>query len=106
LYAEFRIGLNINYLDISDYCGEGHCQITDHDQFRSAHRLPPVDIRYFVGQMMPPMTPMHAPIADRVIIASQRGAIDTVGHIASIVASITSDSIDHYLHSRHSHPLG
>ena len=55
---------------------------------------------------MPPVTPAHAPIADRVVIASQRGAIDTVGHIASAAASITSDSIDRYLHSRRSHPLG
>ena len=52
------------------------------------------------------MTPAHAPIADRVVIASQRGAIDTVGHIASAAASITSDSIDLYLRSRRSHSLG
>ena len=55
---------------------------------------------------MPLVTPTHAPIADTVIIASQRGAIDTVGHIASAAASITSNSIDHYLHSRCSRPLG
>ena len=55
---------------------------------------------------MPPVTPAHAPIADRVVIASQRGAIDIVGHIASVAASITSDSIDRYLHSRRSCPLG
>ena len=52
------------------------------------------------------MTLAHVPITDRVVIASQRGAIDTVGHIASAAASITSDSIDCYLHSRRSHPLG
>ena len=52
------------------------------------------------------MTPAHAPIADRVVIASQRGAIDTVGHIASIAASITLDSVDRYLHSRRSRSLG
>ena len=50
------------------------------------------------------MTPAHAPIVDRVVISSQRGAIDTIGHIASVVASITSNSISHYLHSRHPHP--
>ena len=52
------------------------------------------------------MTPAHAPIVNRVVIASQREEIDTVGHIASIAASITSDSIDHYLHNRCSLPLG
>ena len=52
------------------------------------------------------MTPAHAPIADRVIIASHRGAIDIFGHIASTAASITSDSIGCYLHSRRSCPLG
>ena len=106
LYAEFRIGLNVNYLDIPDYCGQGRGRIKNRDQYRSAHRLPPADIRQFVGQRMPPVTPAHAPIADRVIIASQREEIDTVGHIASAAASITSDSLDHYLRSRHSHPLG
>ena len=55
---------------------------------------------------MPPVTPMHAPIVDRVIISSQRGAIDTIGHIASVVASITLDSVDCYLHNRCAHPLG
>ena len=106
LYTEFRIGLNVNYLDIPDYCGQGRGRIVDRDQYHSAHRLPPVDIRQFVGQRMPPVTPAHAPIADRVVIASQRGAIDTVGHFASAAASITSDSIDRYIRSRHSHPLG
>ena len=47
------------------------------------------------------MTRAHAPIADRVLITSQRRAIDTIGHIASVVTSITLDSIDRYLHSRH-----
>ena len=46
------------------------------------------------------------PIADRIVIASQRGEIDTVGHIASEAASITSDSVDRYLHSRCARPLG
>ena len=45
LYAEFRIGLNVNYLDIPDYCGQGRGRIADRDQYRSAHRLPPTDIR-------------------------------------------------------------
>ena len=45
LYAEFRIGLNVKYLDIPDYCGQGRVQIVDHDQYRSAHRLTPADIR-------------------------------------------------------------
>ena len=55
---------------------------------------------------MPPVTPAHAPIANRVVIASQRGAIDTIGHIAFVAASITSYSIGHYLHSQRPHPLG
>ena len=55
---------------------------------------------------MPPVTLAHAPIADRVIIASQRGVIDIVGHIASAAASITSDSVDRYLYSRRARPLG
>lgn len=48
---------------------------------------------------MPPVTPAHAPIVDRVVIASQRGEIDIVGYIASTMASITSGSIGCYLHS-------
>ena len=52
------------------------------------------------------MTPVHAPIVDRVVITSQRGEIDTIGHIASIVTSITSDSIGHYIHSQCPHQLG
>ena len=52
------------------------------------------------------MTLAHAPIVDRVVIASQRGPIDTIGHIASIVASITSDSIGRYIHTRCPHPPG
>ena len=106
MYVEFRIGLNVNYLDIPDYCRQGRGRIADRDQYRSAHRMPPTDIRQFVGQRMPPVTPTHAPIVDRVVIASQRGAIDTVGHIASVVASITSDSVYRYLHSRRACPLG
>ena len=40
-----------------------------------------------------------APIVDRVVIASQRGAIDSIGHIASAAASITSDSLGQYIHT-------
>ena len=49
---------------------------------------------------MQPVTPTHVPITNRVVIASQRGAIDTIRHIASMIASITSVSIGRYLHSR------
>ena len=70
LYAEFYVELNVNYLDIPDYCGQGRGQIADHDQYRSAHCLPPLDVRQFVGQRLPLMTPTHAPIIDRVVIAS------------------------------------
>ena len=52
------------------------------------------------------MTPTLAPIVDRVVIASQRGAIDTIGHIASTISSITSNSIGCYIHSRHPRPPG
>ena len=45
------------------------------------------------------MTPTLAPIADRVVIASQRGAIDNIGHIASMAFSITSDSLGRYIHT-------
>ena len=93
-------------MDILDYCGRRHGQIADRDQYYSAHCLSPIDIRHFVGQRMPVVTITHAPIANRVIISSQREAIDIVGHIASVAASITSDSIDRYLHSRHARPLG
>ena len=93
-------------MDIPNYCGQGRGRIADRDQYRGAHRLPPADIRQFVGQRMPPMTPAHAPIADRVVIASQRGAIDTVGHIASATVSITLDFVDHYLHSQRARPHG
>ena len=50
------------------------------------------------------MTPALAPIADRVNIASQRGEIDSIGHIAFAGASITSDSLGHYIHTRRSRP--
>ena len=106
MYAEFRIGLNVNYLDIPGYLGQGRGRIADRDQYRSVDRLPPADLRQFVGPRMPPVTPAHAPIADRVVIASQREAIDTIGQIAFAAANITSDSIGRYLHSRRPRPLG
>ena len=61
-------------------------------------------MRQFVGQRLLLVTPALAPIVDRVVIASQRGAIDTIGHIAYVTASITSDSLGHYIHSRQSCP--
>lgn len=45
LYAEFRIGLNVNYLDIPGYLGQGRGRIADRDQYRSVDRLPPADLR-------------------------------------------------------------
>ena len=93
------MGLNVNYLDIPNYYRQGSGRITDHDQYRNAHRLPPPYVKQFVGQRLPPVTPALTPIADRVVIASQRGAIDTIGHIASAAASITSNSLGHYIHS-------
>ena len=64
------MGLNINYLDIPDYCRQGHGQIADHDQYRSVQRLPPPDVRQFIGHRLPLVTPALAPIVDRVVIAS------------------------------------
>ena len=48
---------------------------------------------------MPLVTPTLAPIAHRVVIASQQGAIDNIGHIAFVATSITSDSLACYIHS-------
>ena len=48
LYAKFHMGLNINYLDIPDYCVQGHGRIADCDQYHNAHCLPPPDVRQFV----------------------------------------------------------
>ena len=48
LYAEFHVGLNINYLEIPYYSRQGRGRIVDRDQYRGAHHLPPVDIRWFV----------------------------------------------------------
>ena len=61
---------NINYLDILDYCRQGHDRITNHDQYFSAHRLSPLDVRQFIRQRLPPVTLALTPIADRVVIAS------------------------------------
>lgn len=82
------MGLNVNYLEIPDYCRQGCGRIADRDQYHSVHRLPPPDVRQFVGQRLPPVTPALAPIADRVVIASQRGAIDNIGHITSMAVLV------------------
>ena len=44
-----------------------------------------------------------AAIVDRVVIASQRGAIDSIGHTTSTAISITSDSLGWHIHTRQSH---
>ena len=49
------------------------------------------------------MTLALGPIVERVVIASERGAIDSIGHIAFAATSITFDSLGNYIHTRQSH---
>lgn len=101
MYAEVHLGLKVNYLDIPPYVGQGRGRIVDRPTYHRADRPPPV-FRVLVGDRSPTLTLALAPIADEVVVASQKEAIDTVGDIAAATTRISDDRVGQYLISRHS----
>ena len=98
------MGLKVNYLDIPPYAGQGHGRIADRPTYCQADRPPPV-FSVLVSERSPAFTPTLALVADEVVIASQKEAIDTVGDIAATTTRISDDRVGQYLMSRRSRSM-
>ncbi|XP_059070200.1 uncharacterized protein LOC131054334 [Cryptomeria japonica] len=99
VFVEVHCQMKPNYPNIPGYYGQGRGRIADRDAYHRRDRAPPRH-KDLVGQRFPTVVPAVTPIADHVVIASQREAIDRIGKIASVAATISSDRVGKYMMSR------
>lgn len=92
--------MEVEFHDNQNYYRYGHGWIASRDQYHSVEHLPPPDVRQFGGKRVPLVTTTLAPIINRVVVASQRGIIDSIRHIESMASSITSNSLFQYIQTK------